>query len=256
VYIKGFLLKYVNNNLLITIVGTINELPNLEHLCVRLNCLHVKYGICLSVNKKNNSVVTGGSLKYIYGLKQIENIEHDIKTYVSSFSFLQINDDIKEQIYNQISSLITGKVVLDAYSGRGVLSAIMSKKAKKVISIEISQDAVNDAIYMFATNGISNVDCLCGDFEVLVDEILEKVDTVVLDPPRKGIYQGALSKILELSPTKIIYLSCASNTLARDLKVLLQDNLYKVTLVQPYDMFPNCNDVETLVVLEKCNDKR
>ena len=132
----------------------------------------------------------------------------------------------------------------------------MSKKAKKVISIEISQDAVNDAIYMLATNGITNVDYLCGDFELLVDEILEKIDCVILDPPRKGINEKALNKILEISPSKIIYLSCASNTLARDLKVLLKDNNYNIKLVQPFDMFPNCNDVETLVVLEKVNDKR
>lgn len=249
-HIKQIDIKYINNQLLITIVATVSELPNLEHLYIRLNCLRVKYGVYLSTNKADNTVIYG-KLKHLTGIKQIETSENGLNSYVSCFSFVQVNNYIKDLIYADILGYVSGNIVVDAYSGRGTLSAMVSKKAKTVIAIEVEEQAVEDALDMLENNNISNVDCVCGDCQQVLPSIQSKIDTLIIDPPRKGATIEVLQSILEHSPQKIIYLSCASNTLGRDLRVLTQDGKYKITKVQPYDMFPNTKEIETLVFMER-----
>lgn len=247
--VKKIDIKYLNNQLLITIVSTTYNLPNLDHLCIRLNLLHIKYGLYISVNQDNNTLIYGKKLKHIFGLKNIENIENNITSYVSSYSFVQINNYIKSLIYEEIKRFVAGNVVVDAFAGRGVLSAMLCEKAKRVYAIEISQSCCDDANKMLKMNCISNMQVVCGDFEEKLFEIKEPVDCIVLDPPRKGVDEKALNKMLELLPQKLVYLSCSSDTLGRDLKVLM--NKYTVVKVEPYDMFPNTTNIETLVFMEK-----
>ena len=248
--IKQIDIKYVDNQLLITIIATVSELPNLEHLYIRLNCLRIKYGVYLSTNKADNTVIYG-KLKHLYGIKQIEAQENNLQTCISSYSFIQVNNYIKDLIYKDILEYVNEDLVVDAYSGRGTLSAMISKKAKTVIAIEVEEQANLDAVEMLKKNNISNVDCVCGDCQEILPKIQVKVNTLVLDPPRKGASPQVLDTILEHCPQKIVYLSCSSNTLGRDLKILTQDNKYKIIKVQPYDMFPNTKEVETLVFLER-----
>ncbi len=248
-------LKFVNNQLLITIVSTKLYLDNIDHLFIRLNLLKIKYGVYISLNTSNNFLIYGEKLKHIYGIKEIETVEENIKSYISSYSFLQINNYIKSLIYNDILKNVEGDVVVDLYSGRGVLASLLSKKAKKVYAIEIVKDACNDANNILKLNNIQNVDILCGDVQKLLPTIKEKIECVIIDPPRKGASLDVLLNIISKKPTKIIYLSCASNTLARDLKILLNENNYKIKFIQPYDMFPNTSNIETLVVLEKNENK-
>lgn len=248
--VKQVDIKFLNNQLLITIVATTNCLPNVEQLFVRLNLLKVKYGVYISVNCANNTLIYG-NLKHIYGIKTINSTENGVESFVSSFSFLQVNNYIKTQIYNEICDNVCGDVILDAYAGRGVLSAMLSKKAKKVYAIEIVEDACMDAQKMLAYNKIDNVEYICDDVEHAVTNLKEKIDSIILDPPRKGVSRNALESIVNLDSKKLVYLSCSSDTLGRDLKILM--NNYKVVLVQPYDMFPNTANIETLVVMEKVN---
>ena len=248
-------LKCVDKKLLITIVSTEINLPNIEHLFVRLNLLKIKYGVYISLNTSNNFLIYGEKLKNIYGLKQIEICEENVKSFVSSYSFLQINNYIKSLIYNDILKNVEGNIVVDLYSGRGVLTSMLAKRTKKVYAIEIVQDACNDAKNILKLNNVNNVSVLCGDVQTLLPTIKEKIDCIIIDPPRKGASTDILINIIKKNPTKIIYLSCASNTLARDLKILLNENYYKIKFIQPYDMFPNTSNIETLVVLEKNENK-
>lgn len=253
--IKMVDLKIVDNKLLVTIVSTRLNLENLEHLFVRLNLLKMKYGVYISLNTSNNFLIYGEKLKHIYGIKQIETNEENIKSFISSYSFLQINNHIKSLIYNDILKNVEGKVAVDLYSGRGVLASMLSKIFKRVYAIEIVKQACVDAENILKLNNINNVKVLCGDVENFFSKIQEKIDCIIIDPPRKGTTPNVLFDILKSKPKIIVYLSCASNTLARDLKFLLHEDYYKIKLVQPYDMFPNTPHIETLVVLEK-NEKK
>ncbi len=248
-------LKFVDNKLLVTIVSTQLNLNNIDHLFVRLNLLKIKYGVYVSLNKSNNFLIYGEKLKHIYGIKQIETCEENINSFISCYSFLQINNYIKSKIYNDISKNVEGDIVVDLYSGRGVLASMLSKMAKKIYAIEIIKDACIDAENILKLNNIQNVNILCGDVKNLLPRIEEKIDCIIIDPPRKGASIDVLLDIIKVKPKKIIYLSCASNTLARDLKILLNENYYKIKFIQPYDMFPNTSNIETLVVLEKNENK-
>ena len=244
--VKQVDIKFVNNSLLFTFVCTTLRLKNLKNLCIRLNCLNVKYGIYLSHNTKNSTIY--GELLHQVGIKQIECVDQNIKSEISPFSFLQINDEIKDKIYSRILELVTGKIVFDAYCGRGVLSCLLSKKANKVIGVEIVESAIIDAQNIAKQNDIKNVEFVCDDIKNVICSA-GIFDTVILDPPRKGCEKQVLESITKILPKEIIYLSCSSNTLARDLTQLM--NNYEITFVQPYDMFTQTRHVETLVYLKK-----
>ena len=246
--VKQVDIKYLDNQLLITIVATTFDLPNLEHLMIRLNLLRQSYGLYISKNDSPNTLIYG-KLKHICGIKSIESTENGISSNVSSFSFVQINNYIRENIYQNIAKNIDATVVLDAYAGRGVLTSLVAKTAKKVYAVEIIESSVQDGLVSMQKNNIKNVTYINDDIKNAIDNITEKIDCIILDPPRKGVEKQVLESVLNKSPKNIIYLSCASDTLARDLSYLM--NNYTIKLVQPYDMFPNTCNIETLVILEK-----
>ena len=244
--VKQVDIKFVNNSLLLTFVCTNTELKNINNLCYRLNCLNVKYGIYISQNIKNSTIY--GRLLHQTGIKQIECVDQNIKSEISPFSFLQINDEIKDKIYSRILELVTGKTVFDAYCGRGVLSCLLSKKAKKVVGVEIVESAVFDAQNIAKHNNITNVEFICDDVKNAICTV-GTFDTIILDPPRKGCERQVLESIIKILPNEIVYLSCASNTLARDLTQLMPS--YDIIFIEPYDMFPQTRHIETLVYLKK-----
>ncbi len=246
--VKQVDIKFQNNQLLITVVATQEDLPNLEHLAIRLNLLRLKYGVYVSLNNSANTMIYG-KLKHLMGIEYIATSECQISSLVSPFSFLQVNNEVKEQIYQDITKNISGGIVVDAYAGRGVLSALVSKTAHTVYAIEISESSVSDGLNLLSANDIKNVKYICGDVKESLDYIDEKIDCIILDPPRKGVDKIVLENIIQKQPQRIIYLSCSSDTLARDLKFLMYN--YSVTMVQPYDMFPNTSNIETLVIMEK-----
>ena len=114
--------------------------------------------------------------------------------------------------------------------------------------IEIVSSAIYDAQQIAKNNNIKNVEFLCGDIKDMLQDV-KKIDSIILDPPRKGCEKQVLETIMGILPNQIIYLSCASNTLARDLKILSEN--YDIKLVEPYDMFPQTKHIETLCLLEK-----
>ena len=156
-----------------------------------------------------------------------------------------IYNRVKENIFNE-------EVVIDAYSGAGLMSALVAQKAKSVYGVEIVEDATKNANILKVNNKINNLFNINGDASIEIPKLLseiKKIDTIILDPPRKGVDAKLLETLLCVKPQKIIYVSCNPATLARDLKVLSSG--YEIKEIQGYDMFPQTSHVETFVLLIK-----
>lgn len=213
-----------------------------------------KFSFELNFLKSEKQILSDEFVK-LYGSGKIESQEFGILQSINSASFMQINDDVKERLYMAVLEEISaGDEVLDAYCGAGLLSAIMAKKAKFVYGIEIVKPAVNRAKVLAKENNIENIDFVCGDCAFLVPKILKKMSRpiVVLDPPRKGCDKKVLDAVAASGAEKIIYISCNPISLAQNLKVLIPAG-YRIVKLQPFDMFPQTANVETLCVLEKSN---
>ena len=210
------------------------------------------YSLWLNINNKKTSEILSDNFKFIGGKKELEVDEFGIKYSVHPYSFMQVNNEIKSKLYSKIlENVDKEKIVIDAYSGAGLLSAIISKNAKKVYGIEIIKTATNDANILKTLNKIENLDNINGDAVKMLPQILKtkKDAVVVLDPPKAGVDKKLIDVLNNSSIQKIIYVACGLTTLCRDLKMLQEK--FDILLVQPYDMFPNTNHIETLVCLQR-----
>ena len=173
---------------------------------------------------------------------------NDYKFRIDIKSFFQVNSYICGLLFKELeSNLDTTNNVLDLYSGVGTLSIVASKKAKKVIAIEVNKNSYKNALINLELNGVDNVDFMCGKVEDLIDKINVKPDVIITDPPRSGMDKKTINIIKEYLPNKIIYISCEPMTLARDIKLLSEN--YTLNKVKCFDMFPNTYHVETVVML-------
>ena len=147
------------------------------------------------------------------------------------------------------------EIVVDAYCGIGTISLFLAQKAKMVYGVEIVPQAIEDAKKNAKNNKIDNAEYYVGKSEEIVPELYKtkgvKPDVMVVDPPRKGCEESLLNLMLQMQPKRIVYVSCDSATLARDLKILCATNEYEIKKVQPVDMFPHTGHVETVVLLSK-----
>ena len=236
--IKSVTIKYGNamDEILIDIYSLNNtDIKILDYLTTNINNL--------------KSVIYND--KVVYGNGYIKEVSNGLMFNVSAKSFFQVNSVQTEKLYDEIikqSKLSKEDVVLDLYCGTGTITSIVSKYVKKVIGIEIVEDAIIDAKENFKINNISNVKFICGDATKEINKIKEKVDVVIVDPPRKGIDRKAVAIMKKLSPKKIVYVSCNPVTMARDLSYL--NDSYEVVKVTPVDMFPNTSHVECVCVLK------
>ena len=174
----------------------------------------------------------------------------ELEFEISPLSFFQVNPVQTKKLYQkalEFAQLNGDETVLDLYCGIGTMSLFFAQKAKYVIGCEIVPEAVADAKRNAKRNHIQNVDFVQGAAEKVMPV---PADVVVLDPPRKGCDENVLNTILHINPKKIVYVSCDPATMARDVKILTQQN-YCVKLVQPVDMFPHSIHVETVVLMSK-----
>ena len=210
-------------------------------------------------NPRRTSVVLGEEEKVLYGKGFILDTLCG-KTYaLSPRSFYQINHDQTEVLYGLAveAARLTGKeVVLDAYCGIGTISLFLAQKAKQVYGVEIVPPAIADAKDNARRNGIQNAEFYVGKAEEILPHKYEtenvKADVIVVDPPRKGCDEALLETIVKMQPERVVYVSCDSATLARDLKYLTA-NGYKAERLATVDMFPMTVHVETIVLLQKKN---
>lgn len=212
--------------------------------------------IVMNINPYETSLVLGERETVLYGNGYIEDVLCGCRFRISAKSFYQINPTQTEVLYSKAINMaeLTGKeVVIDTYCGIGTIGLIASKKAKKVIGVEVNKDAIKDAIFNAKRNKITNVRFFNADASDFMEDMAmqgEKIDVLFMDPPRAGSDEKFLSSAVTLSPKKIVYISCNVETQERDLKYLI-DKGYKVKKIQPVDMFPHTNHVENIVMLQR-----
>lgn len=255
--LKHIVARELDNQILITLVATYYQIPNLNEYVNLLKEHFTEFGLNINLNQLHNNVILGKDFKHIEGIKQLSVNENDTQYQISSASFYQVNNYIKDKIYqNVVENVEKDSIVVDAYSGAGLLSSFISRKAKMVYGIEIVKQATENANELTKQNGIKNLININGDCAEELPKIIEKINsevTVVLDPPRKGCDKKVIDSILQNKVNKIIYVSCSPISLAKDLKQLTENGKYIIKFVQPYDMFPQTANVETLVILERNN---
>lgn len=248
--VRGVAIREINNIYILNFI--LSKKINFLKLENYLKLNKINYSLHYCVNNKQNSNLPSYPVYFVGGVEKIILDEFGIKYPIYPMSFLQVNNGVKSKIYTHILSLVDGdSTVLDAYSGAGLLSACMAKKSKHVFAVEIDTSANRACVDLCELNKIKNLTAICGDVGAVVPTLVKenKVDIIVLDPARKGVDEETLNSIVSAKPKKVIYLSCNPATLVRDLAILCSRD-YKIEFIQPYDMFPQTSEVETLVLLE------
>ena len=233
------------------------SIPKADKLVARLRAIEGMTSISLNVNTKRSNVILGEKVQVLWGQAYISDYIGDIKFEISPLSFYQVNPVQTEKLYGTALEYagITGEeTVWDLYCGIGTISLFLAQKAKQVYGVEIVPPAIEDAKKNARINGIENAEFYVGKAEEVLPEKYEKegikADVIVVDPPRKGCEPIVLETMLQMKPERIVYVSCDSATLARDLKVLCQE-AYQVEKVAVCDMFGNSVHVETVAKLTR-----
>ena len=249
---KGF----SSGGLMVCLVINGEELPHGGELAERLRAAGVS-SVSYSVNMERTNVIMGTRIVDLYGPGYITDIIGDIEYRISPLSFYQVNPVQTEKLYGtalEFADLSGGETVWDLYCGIGTISSFLAKKAGKVYGVEIIPQAIEDARENARRNGIENVEFFVGKAEEVLPEQYERnhvhADVIVVDPPRKGCDPVCLETILQMAPERVVYVSCDSATLARDVK-FLEENGYRATRVRPVDMFPMGGHCECVVKLER-----
>lgn len=207
------------------------------------------------VNTKANDTIADLDICLHSGREYVEEVMEDLKFRIGPKSFYQTNSVQAYELYKvarEFAGLTGDELVYDLYTGTGTIANFVARKASKVIGIEYVADAIEDAKINSEVNGINNTEFYAGDMkDVLTTDFIAShghPDVMIVDPPRAGMHQDVVDVILNASPSRIVYVSCNPATQARDIALL--DAKYKVTAVQPVDMFPHTQHVENVVRLE------
>ena len=249
------------NEIMVCVVINGNKLPHSQELVEQLLQIDDMTSICLNVNKEKSNVILGREIINLYGKDYIEDYIGDVKFRISPLSFFQVNPVQTEKLYNkalEYADLSGNEIVWDLYCGIGSISLFLAKKAKKVLGVEIVPEAIEDARLNAKINKIDNSEFFVGAAEDVVTEYFSKheneaeckPDVIVVDPPRKGCDEKLLSTIVKMNPKRVVYVSCDSATLARDVK-WLSENGYKLKEATPCDMFGQTVHVETVCLLSR-----
>lgn len=212
-------------------------------------------GILHITNDSIADVVQSDRTELLYGQEYFYEELLGLKFKISTFSFFQTNSYSAEVLYQTARDYVgdlggSDKTVFDLYSGTGTIAQLMAPAAGKVIGVEIVEEAVEAAKKNAAANGLDNCEFIAGDVLKVLDEVEEKPDMIILDPPRDGIHPKALPKIIAYGVDHIVYISCKPTSLVRDLEVFLE-NGYRVDKAVAVDQFPWTANVETCVLLSK-----
>ena len=212
-------------------------------------------GILHITNDSIADVVQSDHTELLYGQEYFYEELLGLKFKISTFSFFQTNSYSAEVLYQTARDYVgdlggSDKTVFDLYSGTGTIAQLMAPAAGKVIGVEIVEEAVEAAKKNAAANGLDNCEFIAGDVLKVLDEVEEKPDMIILDPPRDGIHPKALPKIIKYAVDHIVYISCKPTSLVRDLEVFLE-NGYRVDKAVAVDQFPWTANVETVVLLSQ-----
>lgn len=260
-YLRHLLVRKASHTgeILIALVTTTQENRDLAAFRDMLLGLPLEGKIAGILHIENDSVadvVQSDRTEVLYGQDYFYEELLGLRFKVSVFSFFQTNSYGAEVLYRTAREYIgelkkEGCVVYDLYSGTGTIAQLMAPVAEKVIGVEIVEEAVEAAKKNAQLNGLNNCEFIAGDVLKVLDEIEEKPDFIILDPPRDGIHPGALQKIIRYGVERLVYISCKPTSLVRDLEVFL-GNGYAVRRAVAVDQFPWTSGIETVVMMERC----
>ena len=248
---------FFTGELMVCLIINGQDLPHQRELVEKLCEIPGMTSISLNMNKKRSNVILGDKVKTIWGKEYITDKIGDISYEISPLSFFQVNPQQTWKLYSkalEYADLHGEETVWDLYCGIGTISLFLAQKAKFVRGVEIVPAAIEDAKRNAQINHIENVEFFVGKAEEVLPREYEKngvyADVIVVDPPRKGCDAMLLKTILKMQPKRVVYVSCDSATLARDLRFLC-DNGYELKKVCGVDQFPQTVHVETVVLLSK-----
>ncbi len=219
-------------------------------------CANDLKSVEININKKDTNVILGDKCKTVFGSDYITDILCGVKIRLSPLSFYQVNHAMAEKLYEKAREYANpeGKNIIDLYCGAGTIGLSMAKEAESIIGVEIIPEAINDAKYNAKINGIENARFICADATAAAEQLAKEgitADTVIVDPPRKGCSEEVIKTITHnFKPETVVYVSCDSATLARDIKIF-GENGYSLVEYTPCDLFPRTSHVETVVLLER-----
>jgi 23S rRNA (uracil1939-C5)-methyltransferase len=215
-----------------------------------LSCDEIK-GVVQNINNKNDNVILGNINNILRGSSDIEEDLSGLVFKISPNSFFQVNTKQAQKLYNtaiEFGNISKSDNVLDAYCGVGTLSLLLAKKAKKVTGVENVKSAINNAKTNAKNNKIENVNFICANSEDYIKKA-KNIDIAYLNPPRSGCDKSFLETLIKLKPKTIVYISCDTATLSRDISLL--KDFYKLEKLQPIDMFPQTSHVENVAKLTR-----
>lgn len=250
---KGF----ATGAVMVCLIVNGDSLPHADALVERLRTIRGMASITLNINREQTNVIMGREIKLLWGQPYIEDTIGSVRFRISPLSFYQVNPLQTEKLYNkalEYAGLTGEETVWDLYCGIGTISLFLAQRAKQVYGVEIVPAAIEDAKANAALNGMTNAEFFVGKAEEVLPEKYEKegitADVIVVDPPRKGCEESVLATMIQMAPKRIVYVSCDSATLARDLKYLCHHG-YELTRCCPTDMFGNSVHVETVCLLSR-----
>ena len=229
----------------------VNQL--IEQLVVRFP--NIK-SIMQNINDQSGNAIFGKEFRTLYGRDYVTDRMLDNDFQIAASAFYQVNTEMAEKLYQtaiDFAELNTEDIVVDAYSGIGTIGLSVAKHIKEVYGVEVIPQAVENSKKNAELNGISNAHYVCDSAENAIKKWLNqgiKPSVIMVDPPRKGLTESFIKSSVSMNPKKIIYISCNVATMARDIK-LYQELGYKLTKVQPVDLFPMTHHVETVALLSK-----
>ena len=264
-YLRHLLVRKAQKTgeILIALVTSTQESYPLQPLVDALLALPLDGKITGVLHTKNDSladVVQSDETVTLYGKDYFYEELLGLKFKISQFSFFQTNSLGAEVLYKTAREYLgdisddgkNDKTVFDLYSGTGTIAQLIAPVAKKVIGVEIVEEAVEAARENAKLNGLDNCEFIAGDVLKVIDDIKEKPDFIILDPPRDGIHPKALQKIIDYGVDRIVYISCKPTSLARDLETLIEQG-YRMERVTAVDQFAGTNHVETIVGLRRAD---
>ena len=264
--VRHVLIRYgfKTDEIMVCLVINGEKLPHAEKLVDKLCKISGMTSITISVNKVKTNVIMGNEIKLLWGQTYITDYIGNVKYQISPLSFYQVNPVQTEKLYGlalDYADLNGNETVWDLYCGIGTISLFLAQNAKQVYGVEIVPQAIDDARNNAKINDITNAEFYVGKAEEVLPGYYREyqeshggetahADVIVVDPPRKGCEESLLQTIVDMQPEKVVYVSCDSATLARDVK-FLRENGYELKKITPVDQFPNTVHVETVVLLSQ-----
>ena len=264
--IRHALIRYgfKTKEIMVCLVVNGKKLPKVERLIEKLIQIEGMTSITISPNTRRDNVIMGDSYEILWGQGYITDYIGNVKYQISPLSFYQVNPVQTEKLYGlalEYADLKGDETVWDLYCGIGTISLFLAQKAKQVYGVEIVPQAIDDAKENAKINAIDNAEFFVGKAEEVLPEYYAEyerehngetahADVIVVDPPRKGCDETLLETIVKMQPEKVVYVSCDSATLARDLKYLCA-NGYEIRMCRGVDQFPQSVHVETVVLLSQ-----